>query len=163
AMHAGIYPVARGPLDYFDFVGASAAERHALLDAGRLPWWTHATTHLAVLRPLASALIHFDFTVLGPSPYRLHLHSMAWWAVLIAAVAVLFRQLLPPAVAALGVLFYALDESHGLPLSWIANRSALVALALCIWALCAHVAARQGRFPLGRALALFLLALALLA
>ncbi len=163
AMHAGIYPLSRGPFDMFDFVGEGPAEHAPLLRSGRLPWWTYPGVHLAVLRPLASALIAFDFWLSGASPWGFHLHSMLWWVVLLAGVAALLRSTLPLPVAALGVLIYALDEAHGLPLSWIANRSAIVAVALCCWGLWAHVAARQGTLRRGRALSLLLVALALLA
>jgi hypothetical protein len=163
AMHEGLYPVKRGPLDMFDFVGDSAVERHALLRSGRLPWWSAPELHLSVLRPLASALIALDFSLFGPDPKPLHLHSMLWWAVLVSAVAAVLARVLPLPGAAVGVLIYALDEAHGLTLSWIANRSALVAAALCAWGLWAHLAHRAGELRYGRALSACLVALGLLA
>ena len=163
AMHVGIYPLARGPFDMFDFVGAGEAEHAPLLRSGRLPWWTYPGVHLAVLRPLASALMAFDFRLWGSDPWPFHLCSMLWWVVLLAGVAALLRSVLPLPVAALGVLVYALDEAHGLPLCWIANRSAIVAVALGCWGLWAHVAARTGALRGGRVLSVVLVALALLA
>jgi hypothetical protein len=165
AMQAGIYPVARGKLDLFNFVADDDAERRALLGTGRLPWWTAANIHLAVLRPLSSALLYFDYRVLdGPHhPGRLHLHSWLWWLILMAAVASLLGSVLPLPSAALGVLIYALDDAHVLPVTWTANRSELIAIALVIWGLTAHVAARKRGLRARRLLALALVALGLLA
>jgi hypothetical protein len=165
AMQAGIYPVARGKLDLFNFVAADAAERRALLGTGRLPWWTAPDIHLAVLRPLSSALLYLDYRVLdGPHhPRRPHLHSWLWWLLLMAAVASLLGSVLPLPAAALGVLIYALDDAHVLPVTWSANRSELIAIALVIWGLVAHVAARKRGFRAGRPIALLLVALGLLA
>lgn len=165
AMYAGIYPRARDPLDRFRFVSADAEDRKALLDAGRLPWWTDPDIHLAVFRPLSSALTELDFSVLHGAhvPAILHLHSIVWWIVLIVGVAGLFRQLFPPLAAAIAVLLYVLSNCHGVPLAWIANRSEIVAIALVVWGLRAHVAWRCGGSRWGRAIALLLVALGLLA
>jgi hypothetical protein len=165
AMHAGIYPRARAPLDRFRFVSADAEDRKALLESGRLPWWTDRDIHLAVFRPLSSALTVLDFGVLNGAhvPAILHLHSIVWWTVLIVGVAGLFRQLFPPLAAAIAVLLYALSNCHGVPLAWIANRSEIVAIALVVWGLRAHVAWRSGGSRWGRPIALLLVALGLLA
>jgi len=163
AMHAGIYPVARGPLDRFDFVSGSADELRALLDFGRLPWWTAPDLKLSALRPLASALSSLDYGALGGVAERLHAHSMLWWALLLCGVAALLRELLPAKIGALALLLFALDEAHGLPLAWIANRSALIAVAFVTWSLWAHVAYRTRGLAGGRALSLLLLGLGLAA
>jgi hypothetical protein len=79
AMFAGVYPVQRSPLDVFDFVSGSASERTALLEAGRLPWWSDPKLQLSVLRPLSSALSYFDFSVLGMARApRASMLSLRW-------------------------------------------------------------------------------------
>jgi hypothetical protein len=163
AMVSGIYPVARSPLDLFDFIGRAPVERWALLNAGRLPWWSDPAIELSVMRPLASALIEFDYHVLGGVPLCMHLHSMLWWVVLVCGVAALLYELLPAPLAALALLLYALDEAHGLPLAWLANRSALVAVAFLTWGLWAHVAARTRRLRGGAFLSALFVGLGLLA
>lgn len=166
AMSEHVYPVELPAWDLFRFVGDSVVERTALLDSGRLPWWSAPNLHLAVFRPVSSLLVHADYAWLGGShhPEWLHLHSMAWWLVLLAAVAQLYRRLLPLPVAALALAIYAADDAHVYPVVWIANRSELVSVGLVSWALCAHLAANTAQRPARlRAIALLLVALALLA
>jgi hypothetical protein len=164
AMSAGVYPVHRGPFDYYDFVRNDARERHALLASGRFPWWTSPNIHLGVLRPVASALIHFDFRFLDGAhhPNRMHWHSMLWWLVLVAGVAAALPMALPRGVAALAVCLYALDNAHTLPVAWSANRSELIAVAFITWALWAHLSLRTRGFRAGLWLSPLLVALGLL-
>lgn len=147
AMRAGIYPVERGALDAFDFVSGSAEERAVLDASGRLPWWAAPQLQLAVWRPFASALIAVDHGLLGGRPVLLHAHSMLWWALLVAAVALLLRTVLPLPIAALAVALYALDEAHGLPSGWIANRSALCAVGFVVLGLYFHARERVAGAP----------------
>lgn len=159
AMQRGIYPVARGPLDSYEFV-ANPRERATLMAHGRLPWWSDPALQLSVLRPLSSALTWQDYRWFGIDARAHHLHSFVWWALLVAAAALLFRALLPlPAALAASALF-VLEEGHNLPVAWSANRNELVALALGTLALWAHVRARQGGPPAYRWLSPALLALA---
>lgn len=147
AMYAGIYPAPRGALDMFNFVGDDDAERAALHESGRLPWWSSKDLHLAVFRPLSSALLHFDYAVLDADqyPWRAHLHSILWWIVLMAGTGLLLWLLLPPSIASVAMLLYAVDDAHILPVAWIANRSELVAAALMVWGICGYVACRTRR------------------
>lgn len=140
AMDVGLYPIARHPLDRFNFVANDAKEREALIAAGRMPWWTDSAIHLAVFRPLSSALVQLDFEWLDAvhHPSRSHLHSMLWWAALICGVAGFLRSLLPPSAAGVAVLLFALHGSHGLPVVWTANRSELVAMTFIVYGLWAH-------------------------
>ncbi len=151
AMRAGIYPAARGALDAFDFVSADAGERAALHASGRLPWWTAPDLQLSVLRPFASALVALDYGPLGGEPVVLHAHSLLWWALLIIAVGLLLRTMLPLPIAVLALALYAVDEAHGLPVGWIANRSALCAVGLVAFGIFFHARARISGTPRGAA------------
>lgn len=164
AMYAGIYPVKRGFLDCFNFVGGHS-ERSDLMRAGRLPWWTSPEIRLAVLRPFASALTWFDFAVLNAQeyPWRARLHSLIWWIALIAGGAALLARVLPPPTAAVAIAFYAVHKSHALPLTWNANRSELVALACIYWATWAHLRSRVGQGSCFRLISIMLVALGMLA
>ena len=163
AMVRGLYPVPRAPLDLFRFVGSEPQERHALMEAGRLPWWTDAQIHLAVLRPLSSLLLQLDFVLFGVSPLGPHLHSLLWWASMVVAVALVFRSVLPLSVAALATLLFVFEEGHSLPLVWVASRSAFVAGGLMLWAFYFHIRWRRGGDRVGRWLSPLLAALALAA
>lgn len=164
AMYAGAYPVHRGPLDLYDFVRNDDGERHALLGSGRFPWWTSPNIHLGVLRPVASALIEFDFRFLDGAhhPNRMHWHSVAWWVLLVAGVAALLPMALPRGVSALAVWLYTVNDAHALPVAWSANRSELIAVTFVTWALWARLSLRTRGFRAGLWLAPLLVALGLM-
>jgi hypothetical protein len=145
AMSEGIYPVKRGAFDHFDFVRRAASEHEALQAAGRLPWWSSPNLQMALLRPLSSALGHVDYAWLAGAqhPFRMHLHSLMWWLLLVTGVACLLPLLLPLPAAALATLLYAFEDAHILPVTWIANRSELVANAFVVWALFFQVLAAR--------------------
>jgi hypothetical protein len=65
--------------------------------------------------------------------------------------------------AGLAALLFAVDDAHGGPVGWIANRNSLVAATFGVLALLAHDAWRRGGRRAGLALAVPLLATSLLA
>jgi hypothetical protein len=114
AMSAGIYPAPRSPFGHFEFVRDAASDRDALLESGRLPWWSAPDLHMALFRRLSSALGYVDYAWLDGARHstRMHLHSLAWWLLLVTGVACTLPLLLPLPAAALGTLLYALDDAH---------------------------------------------------
>jgi hypothetical protein len=144
-MIKGVYPVPRSPLDLFNFSDGSAAEVKALRDYGTIPWWSHPSFRLAMMRPLSSALIVLDHRLFGSDWFAFHLHSLIWWVILLIAAALLLRDLFPLPVAATALLLFTVDESHTLPVAWLANRGALVSLGLGFLGLWAHLRWRSGK------------------
>lgn len=142
-MLEGKYPVPRSPLNLYNFSDGSVHEGRILMRGGFYPWWSHPRLRLTMLRPLASGMIWLDFQMFGNNPLAYHLHTLAWWLAMLAAVAGLFYRLLRLPVALLGFAFFALDEAHGLPLAWIANRCAIVSTTLCVCALMSHIRFRE--------------------
>jgi hypothetical protein len=109
------------------------------LDLGYLPWWTPEDFRLAFFRPLALATTRLDYELWPGSAPLMHLHSLLWFAALVGAAAVLYRRLLEPAwVGGLAALLYAIDDAHGSPAAWLANRNALLATLFGILCLLAH-------------------------
>jgi len=161
AMLRDRFLLARPPWDLFWFGPRSAAEMQRLVDFGFDPWWTAEEHRLAMFRPLSSLMIALDERLFGGDAFARHLHSLAWWALLIVAVALLLGRLLPRAVAALALVLFTLDEAHGVPLGWLANRSTLVAAAFGVLALLAHVHAHERKRRSWLALSCLLWALAL--
>ncbi len=127
AMVAGRFPVNRGPFDLYDFVGDD--DRQALFDRGFLPWWTDPRLTLRFFRPLSSALLFYEHRWIGEWPQVMHLHSFAWWVLAVLAARALFRRTVPPRAAAFATVIFALAPCHALPLGWLANREALIAVA----------------------------------
>jgi hypothetical protein len=161
AMLEGAFWIERGPLDLFWFSGRDAAEQRALMDHGYLPWWTDPEHRVGMMRPFASGLLALEHA-LGLTPVAQHLVALGLFALCVLAAYRLLRALLPPWIAVLGTLMYALDEAHGAPTAWLANRSTLISTLLAFLALASYVRARSEpgahRAPLARAFALLALA-----
>lgn len=159
AMLDGVYPVPRAPWDLFSFSKGDPAEVHALMSKGSLAWWSHPELKLCALRPLSSLLMALDVALFGHAAVWHHAHSLLWWSLMLLALAVLLRRLLPPRWAALALLLYALDECHTYPIGWLANRNAIVSATFCFLALHAHVRHREDGWARGRWLSPLLLLL----
>ncbi|HOW71451.1 MAG TPA: hypothetical protein PKY77_12680 [Phycisphaerae bacterium] len=134
-------------LDLFSFF-RSPDQLAQLRDMGA-PWWTSGHIRAGFWRPLASATHCLDYALWPHSPSLMHLHSVLWYAATAAMVAVLYRRLMGPTVAAgLAALLYAIDDTHGNVAGFVCNRSDLPALlcgALCL--LAHHRWRREGRWP----------------
>lgn len=138
--------LAATPNDLFRFADGVPAHGTALIERGAFPWFTNPAIKFAFLRPIASALHRLDYALFPSSPAAMHLHSLAWLAVLALLVTALHRRFDGPAwVVGLGAAFFALDDAHGLPAAWIANRNALVATSFGVAALLAYDVGRRDR------------------
>lgn len=124
--------------DLFRFYSGDPALFARWLELGIAPWWAPPDLKVAFWRPVASALHQLDFTLWPHSPALMHAHSLAWLGALVLAAGAMFHRLHAVAwVAALATLLFAVDDGHGLPTGWIANRNALIATcfaALTLWA-----------------------------
>lgn len=105
-------------------------------DLGMLPWITDKSFQVSFWRPLGSLTHQLDFHLWPDSPVLMHAQNLLWYALLVAAVALLFRRFASPSwVAGLAAVVFAVDDAHGQAVGWIANRSALVAALLAVLAL----------------------------
>lgn len=138
AMLAGRWPTPRSALDLYHFVGEG--DRAGLLDRGVLPWWSSPDLRVRFLRPLSSLLLWADHRLVHGQVFLMHAHSYLWWAACVGAVHGLYRRLLAPRAGWLATVIFALAPCHVVPLAWLANREALVSLALGALALQALVA-----------------------
>jgi hypothetical protein len=75
----------------------------------------------------------------------MHLHNLFWYGLFVAATALLYRRIMGPTLTAgVAALLFAIDDAHGTPAGWIANRNSLVAATFGISAVIAHDAWRRG-------------------
>jgi len=114
------------------------AERQALLDDGTFSWWVAEDFKLNFWRPVSSATHLIDEALWPEAPALHHLHSVAWFLLLLLSAARLYRRLHVHWVASLALLLFALDDAHGPAVGFIANRNALVAAVFGLAALLAH-------------------------
>ena len=153
----------KGPTDVFAFFTGDPAETRQYVDAGFLPWWTSSNYRVAFFRPLAGLTHWIDFQLWPGRLEVMHFHSLIWFGAMVAGAAVFFRRFIGAGWAAgLAALLFAIDDGHGLPAVWLANRNASIAAGFGILALLAHDGWRRTGSRSSLALSLVALVLALL-
>lgn len=135
----GLFGEDVNPLSLYVFAESDPAITEAHIRRGSLPWWTVPGWQFAMVRPLSSFTIALDHWVAPRAVWWHHVHSLAWlWGVIIMVWRWLHR-VSTPTVAAAALLVFAVDDSIGISLSWIANRCAFVSMFFSLWALDIHV------------------------
>jgi hypothetical protein len=143
----GTYPVPRAPYNLFSFSDGSASEGFRLIRAGFYPWWADPEVRLVMFRPLASLMITLDHRLFGSDAFLFHVHSVVWWSVMLGTIAAFFRRMLPLPEALIAFVLLALDEAHGIALTWICNRAAFISIAFSVAALHRYVLHRRSGRP----------------
>ncbi len=162
--HPGIEGIRYRPLDLFAFATGDAIANHQLMEEGVFPWWADRHVLLAFWRPLSSLSHLLNHWLWAHHASLMHLQSMAWFgAALVAILGVYRRWLVPPWVAGLALLLYAVDDARAPAVAWVANRNALVSMAFALPALLLHDRWRREASRRARWLATGCLAVGLLA
>jgi hypothetical protein len=152
------------PLNLFDFAHGDPANAQALMDRGLFAWSADPFLRLSFWRPLAALTHVADYALWPDAPWAMHAQNLFWFALTILFAARLYRRFLGATwIAGLATLLFAVDHAHGPAIGWIANRNALVALALSLPAIELHVRWRNGGFRAGSWLAPLTFGVALLA
>ncbi len=128
--------LARPPAEIFAFIGERWTRRSDLL-----PWWTSDELRIAFFRPVTAFTHWLDYRLWPEEPMWMHLQSLLWLGLTVAAAALLYRRLAGAdgaLAAGLAALFFAIDDAHGMPAVWIANRNALVAVFFSLLTLAAY-------------------------
>jgi hypothetical protein len=150
------------PADMFRFFRGDPARTLREMDIGFFPWWTDPEIKGEFLQALTVLTHRLDFRFWPDSPVLMHLHNLLWYAALVGATALLYRRIMGRTVpAGIAALLFAIDDAHGTPVGWIANRNSLVAAAFGVSAVIAHDAWRRGGSRAGLVLAPALFAAAL--
>lgn len=154
-----------GPIDptrLFDFATGDRTVTQRFIAHGPFPWWTDPDLRLAFFRPLSSALVRLDQLAFGDQAPWHHLHSVLWALALVAAAALVLRRLKGHVVFGAALLVFALDETHAMPVVWLANRNALVAGVFGLLGLAAHLRWRLEAWRPGAVLSALALGVGLL-
>jgi hypothetical protein len=151
------------PFDLFRFAGGGPEGMRRIVQEGPYPWWTLPELTISFWRPLSSALAVLDHRLFGRDPLGYHLHSLAWYLGVVALFGLLLRRLLPGALGVFALLLFVMDDSHVLPVGWVANRNVLVSTALALGGLWLHLQWREARKPWALPCSLALLAMSLTA
>lgn len=132
-------PFAKGPLRLFTFLDGDPARTRLMTAEGIFPWWTGESIRLAFCRPLSAATHWLDYVLWPGAPWLMHVHSYAWFALVVAASTALYRRILGATwIAGLAALMFAVHDAHAIPATWIANRNATIALLFGLLTLWAH-------------------------
>ncbi len=115
------------PLNMFDFLNGDPERTRGMVDLGLLPWWTANDIRLSFWRPLTAATHWVDYALWPNSAALMHIQNLVWFGGFIMLVVLLYRRYLGATwVAALAGLLFAIDDAHGLPAGWIANRNTVL-------------------------------------
>lgn len=151
------------PIDMFNFFSGDPARTTEIMDHGFFPWWTHKDIKGAFWRPLASITHWLDYILWPDIPLLMHVQSVLWYGILAAAVAFLYRRFVSIAwVAGLAALLYAIDDAHGTPVGFLANRNAVMATLFGVLTILIHDKWRRGNLRMGLVVGPVLLAASLL-
>jgi hypothetical protein len=127
------------PFEVFSALRDDSQLIREYIDAGVFPWWTIPDFHLAFFRYLSAFSMWIDYQLWPNTPALMHMHSLLWYAALVAAATFFYRRLLGASwCAGLAALLYAVDEAHAAPVAWLANRNALLATVFGLLCLLAH-------------------------
>lgn len=145
----------------FGVTDGNPEHNHWLIEQGYAPWWTYPRLLIAMFRPVSLVAHWVDFTYLRDQAVLMHAENLLWFGVLILSGTRFYRGVLGPLVGGLAAFLYAFDHTHGFAIGFIANRNALITVALGFLTLDLHHRARQtGRFtPLLFATTSYVLAL----
>lgn len=148
-----------GPLDLFRFFTGDVEQTQQLMNIGFVPWWTYPGLHAAFWRPVSSLTHFFDYTVWRNAFWVMHLESILLYGAVCGLMAILCRRVAGlTVVAALAALLFAADHTHAMPVVFLANRNALLALLFGLLSILSHRAWRcDGRCSAGWLAHLFLI------
>ncbi|MBL8744673.1 MAG: hypothetical protein JNK04_26370, partial [Myxococcales bacterium] len=150
------------PIDIFTFCWGPADVAIAK-ESGLYPWFIQPHSRLAFFRPLASLTHWVEYNHWPRQPWLMHVHNLAWYGAAVGLIAAFYRRVVHRHwVAGVAAVLYACDDAHALPAAFLANRNAIMALALGIGALLLHDRWRRDGMRKAAYLApcVFLLALA---
>lgn len=104
---------------------------------GTLPWWTPDDLRLSLCRPVAAFTHWLDYRLFPDSPALMHAHNIAWFAVTVFLLTIVYRKLMGVAwPAGLAALLFLLDGYTYFPVMFVANRGFIMALffgLLCLY------------------------------
>jgi len=173
-MHIGVleglwdYP-GMGPFNLYNFADGNPERMSAILSEGHYPWFTNLHWKISFCRHLPSALIALNHKICGLKPLGYTIHSLLWYMALISILGLLVRRIVPGwhgklshPVTYLTLILFAFSTSHMLMLFYGAARWLLIAAALALAGLLAHLKWREQGWKPGRYLSLIAFFLALL-
>lgn len=114
---------------FSDSLAESQTVNNSFVEAGVFPWWTSSNAYIHFFRPVTELSHYLDFYLFGTHAFFAHLHSLLWFLGAMVILSRLYQNYASSTlVAGLALVLYGVDYSFSFPVSWIANRNALLAL-----------------------------------
>ncbi len=121
--------ISRSPAELFVFIEGNKILNRLAIAMGYLPWWTNEELRIAFFRPLTGITHWLDYKIWPDFQWLMHLQSLVWFGAVVAAAAFFYKRMFRFTwIAGLAALLFAVDDAHGLPAVWLANRNALISL-----------------------------------
>ena len=119
---------AASPSAMFSFISGKPEQVETGKDMGFFPWWSYDGLKMNFWRPVTELTHILDYKLWPERPWMMHLQSFLWLFLILVVVSILYKRINGNGwVAGLAILLFALDSSHGVPISWIANRNSVLA------------------------------------
>src|SRR5690606_7960320 len=84
----------------FSFLDGNPERTRVLMEQGMVPWWTLPEVQYAFWRPVTELTHALDYRFWPQQPVLMHLHSLVYFALVIAAAQRVLARLLPGSGAA---------------------------------------------------------------
>jgi len=127
------------PSEMFRFFRGDPVRTGRVMDVGLFPWWTDPNIKGEFLQALTVLTHRLDYALWPNSPALMHAQSLLWLGAAVAVAAAFYRRMLGPTwIAGAAALLFALDDSRGATVGWLANRNVLVAATFGVSAVIAH-------------------------
>ncbi|NRB37758.1 MAG: hypothetical protein HRU20_04730 [Pseudomonadales bacterium] len=145
----------------FTFLDGNPQRTAAMVEKGYVAWWTDLHSKTQFWRPVSEISHWLDYQLWPDSPFLMHAQSIFCYVILLSVLAMFYRRFMAGSVAMLALLLYAIDADHGLTVSWISNRNAILATTFGLLALWLHDKWRRDHWSHGQWLGPIFLLLAL--
>lgn len=130
----------------FALVDGGPKAAQTMRTQGRLLWTAADDLQLSFMRPLAELTHVLDGRWWPDSPVWMHLHSLAWYALLVWLVVRWYEVLAPSQRwARWAALAYAVSTLHSFAVTWLAARNQLMSACFVVLAMLAFHAWRTQR------------------
>ena len=129
----------KGPMRMYSFFDGNERRYQYVLDLGGIPWWCDGKIRATFWRPFTALCSMLDYRLWPNSSERMHVHSFAWFVVLVMASGMLYRNIMGPGWAAgLAVLLFAVNDIQAVPITFLANRHIVIAAVFGMVTLLCH-------------------------
>ena len=120
----------------YSFIDGNAERLAKLVEQGFMPWWTYEDFKYSFFRPIAEISHWLDYQLWPESPLMMHAHNLVWYFAVLLILGKVYGHLFDQKwVWLVAFAIFALDSSHAVTVSWIANRNALIAATFALLSL----------------------------